>query len=190
MKNFNQWSKIEISARAFTMLASLARLSPRVGLPSPHRFGLVPATSRTLAALPARVRGLVSSSTPATSTVNAAVYPTVNAAGEAVYPPSYSRRARRERLHAALDVCRAGGEFVIPEALPQTMPGPCGAIMTVLRDVGPKTAKDLWKLVSERFPGVIPHKHHMKADILKKALKNKVRRICFAARQPLDRTDR
>jgi len=106
---------------------------------------------------------------PADSSVGTMAVP----AAEAVYPPLFSRRARRERLQAALDVARAGGEFVFPVAQPSTQPGPCGAVMTILRDTGPKTSSELWELLQERFPGVIQHKRNMKRDVLMAALKNK-----------------
>jgi hypothetical protein len=154
------------------MLASLSRLSPRWTLASTSRVGLPPAVLRAGAALSVRSRSLKSATkAPADKSVGAITVP----AAEAAYPPLFSRRARRERLQAALDVARAGGEFVLPEAQPSAQPGPCGAVMTILRDVGPKTSSELWELLQERFPGVIRYKRNMKRDVLMAALKNKAR---------------
>ena len=54
--------------------------------------------------------------------------------------PSMTGRNRWERLQAAFDRCREGGEFVLEDEVPG-QPGPCGAVMNTLRETGPeKTA--------------------------------------------------
>jgi hypothetical protein len=93
------------------MQASLARFSLRLRFAPVTRAGLPPAVSRASAALSVQAR---SSTSSAKSTGHSSVGMMGVPAAEAVYPPLFSRRARRERLQAALDVVRAGGEFVLP----------------------------------------------------------------------------
>eukprot|EP00967_Tisochrysis_lutea_P061138 scaffold78320_cov40-Tisochrysis_lutea.AAC.1 len=147
--------------RAASMLASLARIG--------WRF-----SPRALGARACRLDELAPRGRPLTPLPRTLVSSASLAPAEAIYPPLFSRSARKERLQAALDGARAGGKFVIPEAEPRMIPGPCGAVMTILRDVGPKTSSELWSLLQERFPGVIRHKRHMKRNVLMSALRNKV----------------
>ena len=99
------------------------------------------------------------------------------AATPAAFAASFSRRARAERLRRALDSARAGGEFVMPLPEPATLPGPCGAVMNVLRDTGMQTTNRLYELVQDRYPGVVPHKKHLKRRVLMDALRNKVIKV-------------
>ena len=88
--------------------------------------------------------------------------------------PSYSRAARRARLNQALDAAREGDEFEVPTPAPTEMPGPCGAVMNVLRETGPIKVADLYRTVEERYPGAVKSRTHMKRSILMGALVNKV----------------
>lgn len=93
------------------------------------------------------------------------------------FAPSYSRRARRERLQEALASAAGGGEFVVPTAEPQVMPGACGAVLNVLREGGPLKTQELFDAVEARYPGVVRSKTHLKQKILKSALVNKVMKV-------------
>ena len=94
-----------------------------------------------------------------------------------VFKPSYSRSARRARLHAALESAARGGEFVLPPPEPRTTPGPCAAVMIVLGLRGPLTTNELFEALGERFPGVMKSKTHLKQRILKRALVHKLLKV-------------
>ncbi|KAL1522470.1 hypothetical protein AB1Y20_017458 [Prymnesium parvum] len=90
---------------------------------------------------------------------------------------TFSRWARRERLHAALSLAASGEEFRLPPAKIVDVPGPCGAVMNTLRRTGPVTTRELWDSLSERYPGVVATKNHLKLRILQDALKNKLMKV-------------
>ena len=98
----------------------------------------------------------------------------------AMFQPLYSRAARRLRLQAALEVSARGGEFVLPAPGPQAMPGPCGAVMTVLTEHGPMTTSNMFDAITKRFPGVMKSKTHLKQAILKRALVNKLMKVAHS----------
>uniref|UniRef100_A0A7S3BTT8 Uncharacterized protein n=1 Tax=Haptolina ericina TaxID=156174 RepID=A0A7S3BTT8_9EUKA len=91
--------------------------------------------------------------------------------------PSYSRSARRARLHAALEACRAGGEFVVPPPEVTSIPGPCGAVMNVLRVYGPQETKPLFTLCEKHYPGAVKSLHHLRKRICNDALRNRLIKI-------------
>ena len=93
------------------------------------------------------------------------------------FAPSYSRRARRERLRAALDEAAAGGPFELPKPQRLALPGPCGAVMNVLTEHGPLKTQELFDMVVAQYPGVLRSKTHLKENILKSALVNKVIKV-------------
>jgi hypothetical protein len=91
--------------------------------------------------------------------------------------PSYSRSARRARLHAALEACRAGGEFVVPPPEVTSIPGPCGAVMNVLRVYGPQETKPLFTLCEKHYPGAVKSLHHLRKRICNDALRNRLIKV-------------
>lgn len=93
------------------------------------------------------------------------------------FAPSFSRRARRERLKSALSEAALGNEFVIPEPELRDSPGPCGAVMNVLTESSPLTTSEIFEAVEARYPGVLRSKTHLKQHILKKALVNKLMKV-------------
>lgn len=90
---------------------------------------------------------------------------------------SYSRWARNQRLRAALDATREGSDFVIPRPEKMDVPGPCGAVMNVLRLLGPLRTDELWEAVSQRYPGVVSSKNHLKKHVLRDHLRNKLVKV-------------
>ena len=70
-----------------------------------------------------------------------------------------------------------GGEFEIPKAEPQAIPGPCGAVMNVLRKSGPLKTQELYDAVEAEYPGAVRSKTHLKQKILKSALVHKVLKV-------------
>lgn len=94
-----------------------------------------------------------------------------------LFAPNYSRRSRRERLQRALAAAAEGGEFEIPKAEPQAIPGPCGAVMNVLRKSGPLKTQELYDAVEAEYPGAVRSKTHLKQKILKSALVHKVLKV-------------
>lgn len=105
------------------------------------------------------------------------------------FAPSYSRWARRERLLEALANCAEGEEFKLPPPQPRTLPGPCGAVMNVLRDntKGPLKTAEIFAECEERYPGALRSKAHLKQKILMRALKNKVLKARLPGAPHLDR---
>mmetsp|Transcript_62460 Transcript_62460/g.103908 ORF Transcript_62460/g.103908 Transcript_62460/m.103908 type:complete len:177 (+) Transcript_62460:15-545(+) len=97
--------------------------------------------------------------------------------GAAVFAPSHSRAARRERLQTALAAAARGEDFVIPVAEPRLIPGPVGAVMNVLRDMGPQTTEAIFKAVEQRYPGAVKSQSHLKSKILAVQLVNKVMKV-------------
>ena len=95
--------------------------------------------------------------------------------------PSMTGRNRWERLQAAFDRCREGGEFVLEDEEP-AQPGPCGAVMNTLRETGPMSTGPLLTAVEERYPGVITSKRRFK-QLLKTSLSNHVMKIRSGERQ-------
>ena len=70
-----------------------------------------------------------------------------------------------------------GKPFEVPKPEPRTVPGPCGAVMNVLRERGPLKTDELFDAVEARYPGVVRSKTHLKQKILKSALVNKVMKV-------------
>ncbi|KAL3922750.1 MAG: hypothetical protein SGPRY_004450 [Prymnesium sp.] len=91
--------------------------------------------------------------------------------------PSYSRAARRERLLAALELAKAGEEFELPKAQPVEIPGPCGAVMNLLRERGPLTTEAMWAALEERYPGVVKSRQHLEDQVLGEHLRNKLIKV-------------
>ena len=63
------------------------------------------------------------------------------------------------------------------------MPGPCGAVMNVLRDSPfPLKTAEILAAVQERYPGVIQNKTHLKRGVLMDALVHKLMRVALDGR--------
>ena len=157
-----------------TMLRQLAASSARLVLASPSaRAALSPARSGALASaarvVPAATRHLCAPAVSASSSSNA----------EELFSPRvrYNRASRKARLLAALEVARTGGEFVVKPLEPSTVPGPCFAVMSTLKDKGPLQTKELFAAVEEKYPGALKSVNHLKQKVLKSALVNKVMRV-------------
>ena len=99
------------------------------------------------------------------------------AAPELCFAPSFTRRAKRERLQQALAACAEGHPFEMPKAQLRAVPGPGGAVMNVLRELGPIRTDPLYDAVQERYPGVLRSKRHLKKMILERTLVNSVQKI-------------
>ena len=101
-----------------------------------------------------------------------------------LYAPLLSRSARRARREAALKaMLEDPTQPYDPEALaePRTMPGPCGAVMNILREKGEPglTLQQLMQEVEARgyVPDVIKSKSYLKNNILYSALVNKLMKV-------------
>ena len=57
------------------------------------------------------------------------------------------------------------------------LPGPCGAVMNVLRKSGPLKTQELFDAVEAEYPGAVRSKTHLKQKILKSALVHKVLKV-------------
>ena len=95
----------------------------------------------------------------------------------ASYTPDYSRAGRRARLQAALARAAQGEPFEIEKAQRRAMPGPCGAVMNVLRRSEPLKLAELYDAVEQRYPGVLRSRNHLKTKILRVALVNKIMKV-------------
>ena len=82
---------------------------------------------------------------------------------------NHSSRSRRGRLELALDACRLGEPFQLPPPQPTGI-GPVAATWAVLKEAGPLKLQPLYDAVSEKFPGVLVSKNHLKMRILRAAL--------------------
>ena len=109
---------------------------------------------------------------------------TDGAAPAKLYEPLLSRSARRARREAALKaMLEDPTQPYDPEALaePRTMPGPCGAVMNILREKGEPglTLQQLMQEVEARgyVPEVIKSKSYLKNNILYSALVNKLMKV-------------
>eukprot|EP00965_Chrysotila_dentata_P031368 1045653-Pleurochrysis_carterae.AAC.1 len=69
-----------------------------------------------------------------------------NPTGALMYKARNSGGEKSRRLNAAWDACRRGEPFEMPDPPLALFPGPCGAVMNILRDVGPCTVLRLWDL--------------------------------------------
>jgi len=89
----------------------------------------------------------------------------------------------------ALEKCAEGEEFKLPTPKSRSIPGPCGAVMNVLRSntKGPLTTAELFAEVETRYPGALRSKTHLKTKILMQALKNKVVKTRLPGAAFLDR---
>eukprot|EP00322_Chrysochromulina_rotalis_P019841 CAMPEP_0115846916 /NCGR_PEP_ID=MMETSP0287-20121206/10107_1 /TAXON_ID=412157 /ORGANISM="Chrysochromulina rotalis, Strain UIO044" /LENGTH=194 /DNA_ID=CAMNT_0003300721 /DNA_START=13 /DNA_END=597 /DNA_ORIENTATION=- len=130
------------------------------------------AAGRPLCGMPQPLRALCTSAGTPTESWSAG-----GAELTAPYAPSYSRSARRERLHAALSQAATGGAFDIPQPEPQSTPGPCGAVTNILTERGPLTTNELFDAVEAQHPGIVRSKTHLKQHILKRALANKLMKV-------------
>jgi hypothetical protein len=161
------------------MLARLCRSTGRLSLASVPRSVVASRTLCTAATPPAE----------ASSSVAAAAEPEPSrrfdwrlgdpTTGQNEYTPrpSYSRSTRRARLQAALEAAKQGGEFVLPKPEDRPLPGPCGAVMNVLRESGPLTTGELFDAVEARYAGVLRSKRYLKANILQDALVKQVIKV-------------
>ena len=131
--------------------------------------------------------GFTRSLCQATASSDGAADSSSPAGSAASFAPSYSRRARRERLHMALAQAAAGGAFEVPKPEPRDLPGPCGAVMNVLTERGPLTSGELYEAVEARYPGVTLSKTHLKQHILKRALANKLMKVQLGDAKHKDR---
>jgi hypothetical protein len=111
----------------------------------------------------------------------------VQASSEESFAPNMSRRSRRARLQTALEAAARGEEFAIPSPAPESTPGPCGAVMNILTERGPLRTGELYDAVEARYPGVLRSKTHMKQNILKDALVNKLMKVRLADADHKDR---
>lgn len=97
--------------------------------------------------------------------------------------PLFSRAARRERLMAALSRAAEGQAFEVAKAEDSAMPGPCGAVMNVLKESPvPLKTDEILAACEERYPGVIKDKTHLKRSILMDALVHKLMRVALDGR--------
>jgi len=158
----------------------LLRVCRRLVAPAFSRAALAPAASSGSRCLP--VRRLCASASPSAQELDAPP----SAVAEALRP-SFSRSARRQRLQEALAAAAEGKPFEIPEPKPQTVPGPCGAVMNVLKENRPLTSAELFAAVEEKYPGVVKSKTHLKQKIMKVALVNKVMKVRVAGADVQDR---
>jgi len=100
----------------------------------------------------------------------------LEAAGK-LFHPSRSKWAVRERLGAALERARQGGEFYVEAPQPRDVPGPVFAVMSTLTERGPLTSKELYEAVEAQWPGVLKSPNHLKRNIMQSALVNQVMKI-------------
>jgi len=94
-----------------------------------------------------------------------------------MYKARNSGGEKSRRLNAAWDACRRGEPFEMPDPPLALFPGPCGAVMNILRDVGPCTVLRLWDLCQTRYPGVVKSKVHLRDEILQRRLVHKLMRV-------------
>jgi len=80
-------------------------------------------------------------------------------------------------LQQALAASMQGEPFAVPKPEARNMPGPCGAVMNVLRERGPMRTQALFDAVQEQYPGVLRSKTHLKQKILKSALVNQLMKV-------------
>ena len=100
------------------------------------------------------------------------------AAAGGIFNPSFTRSARRGRLHRALEAARLGEPFVLEPAERREQPGACFAVMTILKESGtPLTSRQLRASVEERYPGLIHSLNHLKRNIMQSALVNHVMKV-------------
>lgn len=93
------------------------------------------------------------------------------------FRPNHSSRSRRARLEFALDACRRGEPFEVPETLPTETIGAASATLETLKETGPLKFHDLYAAVNEKFPGVLSSKHSFKVDILKGAIVSQLMKV-------------